>query len=106
MTEHIYDIWKRRIPIIGQLPQKLHNCFDVIWTTAILHNLSIMCGDILPIEMNPTLPQQHDEPEDKAEEGAPQNEGRVDGEKVWDCFKSYAKFMLIKFLWGTKQKLW
>ena len=91
MTEHIYGIWKKRFPIIGQLRQKLENCFVVVETTAILHNLSILWEDILPREMDHDLPPgmalQHEEPEDAAEEGAPQNERRLDGERIRDGLK-------------------
>ena len=87
MTEHIYGIWKKRFPIIGQLRQKLENCFVVVETTAILHNLFILWEDILPREMDhvlpPGMPLQHEEPE----EGAPQNERRLDGEQIRDGLK-------------------
>ena len=67
--------------------QKLENCFVVVETTAILHNLSILWEDILPREMDhvlpPGMPLQHEEPE----EGAPQNERRLDGERIRDGLK-------------------
>ena len=45
-----------------------------------------MWADVLPREMGPDLPpgmlQQDDNAEDDAEEGAPHNERRADGERV------------------------
>ena len=50
-----------------------------------------MWADVLPREMGPDLPpgmlQQDDNAEDDAEEGAPHNERRADGEWVRDGLK-------------------
>ena len=43
-----------------------------------------MWEDVLPREMGPDMLQQDDNAEDDAEEGAPHNERRADGERVRD----------------------
>ena len=58
MTECIYGIWKRRFPIIKSLRVHLPNAYKVITATAILHNLSVMWGEILGPDPHPDLPAE------------------------------------------------
>lgn len=55
MTENTFGIWKRRFPIIRCLRVHLDNAYRIIVATAILHNLSILWGEILPLDDHPEL---------------------------------------------------
>jgi hypothetical protein len=46
MTENIYGIWKKRFPIITHLRTHLPQSMKIIVATAILHNLSVLWGEI------------------------------------------------------------
>lgn len=56
MTENTFGIWKRRFPIIRSLRVHLNNAFRIIVATAILHNISILWGEIMPLDDHPELP--------------------------------------------------
>ena len=65
MTENIYGLWKRRFPILNCVRLHLQNAIAVIEATAILHNISILWGDLVPLEMMDEAPPGHDDaPED------------------------------------------
>ena len=53
MTEDTIGIWKRRFPIIRWLRLKLNNAMKVVLATAILHNISIEWGEIMPDHEHP-----------------------------------------------------
>lgn len=56
MTENIYGIWKQRFPILRQMRIGLENTMKVIECTAILHNIGIAWGDMMPRDMFPNDP--------------------------------------------------
>ena len=62
MTENIYGIWKRRFPILNCLRLHLQNAIAVVEATAILHNISIVWGDLLPRDMMVDAPAGLAEP--------------------------------------------
>ena len=65
MTENIYGLWKRRFPILNCVRLHLQNAIAVIEVTEILHNISILWGDLVPREMMDEAPPGHDDaPED------------------------------------------
>ena len=56
MTENLYGIWKRRFPILRCLRVNLPNAYKIIICCAILHNLSVLWGEILPQDDHPGVP--------------------------------------------------
>lgn len=56
MTEDTFGIWKKRFPILTEMRLDLQNSMDVVEVTAILHNLGLMWGDLVPPELFPEAP--------------------------------------------------
>ena len=53
MTENLYGIWKRHFPILRCLRVDLNNPYRIIMACAVLHNLSVLWGEIMPEDDHP-----------------------------------------------------
>ena len=49
MSENVFGIWKHRFPVTRNMRNHVPLAEEVIMTTALLHNISILWNDELPV---------------------------------------------------------